>query len=365
MSIPKKIAVYSNLPSGGASELMKLNIKYFRDRRIKISKYTDFELLPTNIFNYLLTCIFKLPSTHKAISEKINKKCDALIAYHSWMTKSPHLLRYVSVPKVYICQEALREYYDHEHIKLQTLKERVVNFIRLPIKIIDRKNVMSTKVTIIANSKFSKNIIDKAYQVSSKVIYPGIKVAEFYPINKIKKVNQIISVGAINKFKRYEFIIQVVSSIDKTIRPKLVIVGNGVDDGYTIKLKKLAKKHNVTLTIKTNIPKKNLIEEYRKSKLFIYAPVSEPFGIVVEEAMAAELPIVAYTEGGGYSEITSQENGGLIDNLEIKTWKVELERILRSAKLQDQYGQYNRKYVESKFTEAKMNKEIWQVIQNL
>ena len=187
MSISKKIVtIFENLPSGGAKELYKYNFEFIK-HRTKIVKITELVHKPKNIFEYLYTCLFILPALHKRISVKIIRNTSVLLAYHSWLTKSPYILRYSSIPKIYICQEVMREYYDQLHIANQNMKERIINIIRTPIKIIDRNNLKSENLTVVANSYFSKKIIDKSYKVDSYVIYPGVNTKLFKINNKIKK----------------------------------------------------------------------------------------------------------------------------------------------------------------------------------
>ncbi|PIR99145.1 hypothetical protein COT87_00930 [Candidatus Collierbacteria bacterium CG10_big_fil_rev_8_21_14_0_10_44_9] len=259
----------------------------------------------------------------------------------------------------------MREYFDSEHISIQTIKEKITNILRLPIKYIDKQNLQSKNLIVIANSLFSKNMIDKYYGVSSKVIYPGIDTSLYKVKGQIKKRNQIISVGAINKLKGYNFILHVISKINKSIRPKLVIVGNGADIEYLISLKKLASKLDVLLDCKINLSRSLLIKEYLMSKLFIYAPVNEPFGIVVEEAMAAGLPLVVYQNGGGYAEILSKKNGLIINNLSTEKWANQIEKLLGNQKLLEQYGKYNVSYVSKKYTAKIMNDNLWKTIQSI
>lgn len=365
MSIVKKnIAIYSNLPTGGARELYILN-NLFLQKKSKVKIVSDQDIVPKNFLDYIRICLFYLPRVHKIIANNISKNSDILVAHHSWLTKSPHVLRYFTKPKIYICQELMREYYDPKHIARQTMKERIINILRLPIKYIDKRNLKVLNLTVIVNSKFSKKVIDKCYQISSILVYPGVDTLLFQQDTNLKKNNQIISVGAINKLKGYEHVIRVISRINRNIRPKLVIVGNGSDQKYVLELRQLALNLEVILDLKINLSKPKLVKEYLKSKLFIYAPINEPFGIVVEEAMAAKLPLAVYKFGGGYMEILTNKNGLIFNSLNLSKWAYEIEKLLRDEKLQEKIGTYNFQYVNSKYTSEIMNRKIWNVIQSL
>lgn len=360
----KSLVIYQNLPTGGAKELYELNTKYL-SKKVSVKVVSDSYLTPKNFIEYMRICIFQLSSIHKDIYEQLPKSNKVLLVYHSWLTKSPHLLRYVPYRKVYICHETMREFYDYKHIESQSIKEKLVNMLRLPIKYIDRKNMRVKNITLIANSYFSKNAIDRVYKVNSIVVHPGIDT-KLFNVKAIKKnKHQVISVGSINKLKGFEFLVNVISRVAKINRPKLVLIGNGSDINYVRHLRELSKNLSVELEIIVNISKDELVKKYFESKIFLYAPVSEPFGIVVEEAMAAGLPLMVYKDGGGYIEILSKQNGQIIDNLEIDIWANILESMLNDKKLLEKYSKYNSHYVRVNYDQSNMNYKIWNSLNKL
>jgi glycosyltransferase involved in cell wall biosynthesis len=363
MSIVKKgITLYSNLPTGGADEIAQLYLRDFKKNFIT-NIVSDSYLKPCNFLDYLYISLIRLPLIHKKIAEKM-KSSDVLVSHHTWLTKSPYLLRYFSGKKIYICHEVPREFYDKEHIKNQSFKERVINFARLPIKYIDRKNLKSKSLIVIANSLLSKKLIDSVYQIQSVVIYPGINTAEFSRSDTPSKQNQVLSVGAINKLKRYDFLINVVSKVNLSIRPTLVLVGNGGETSYIQYLRKLAHLKGVDLKISVNASRAELVHEYLRSKVFLYAPISEPFGIVIEEAMASGLPLLVYKSGGGYVEILSSRNGFIMNSLNSEEWAEKLSSLLQNSSVSTKYSQYNLKY-SNNFTDKKMTTTLIQKINSL
>lgn len=356
------LAIYSNLPSGGAKHV-ELELFKFLKTKVKLISVTDSDLHPKSFIGYLYTCVFTLPKIHKMLASQISQ-CEKLVAHHTWLTKSPHVFRYFKGKKIYICQEVPREFYDIDHIQSQGIKDKIINFFRLPIRAIDYENIHNREVTVVVNSKFSKKLVDKTYDINSNVIYPGINIGEFKSSKMISKLNQIISVGAINKLKGYDFIIRAISKIDKIDRPKFIIVGNGADDSYLVELHSLANSLDVEIEIRICISKQDLIKEYLRSKIFVYSPISEPFGIVILEAMASGLPIIASLGGGGYSEILSSKNGILIQSKSENVWGRNINYLLNNHKKQESYSKYNLKFVK-KFSNKTMNEHLWRFIQNL
>ncbi len=168
--------------------------------------------------------------------------------------------------------------------------------------------------------------------------------------------------GRINKLKNQEFIISVVSRMNDP-KPKVVLIGDEGDEKYIDKVKKLATKLNVNLDIRVNIPKEELIQEMKESKLFMYCPINEPFGIVIEEALASGLPIVAHRKGGGYSEILSERNGVLMNNINPTMWAIETDKLLKDKKWVRKIRVYNQsKTMLSLIDEKRMNKELMSIV---
>lgn len=358
-----QIYSYSNLPSGGAKTLEEaINSRF--EKKTKIIRINDLNIKPSNIISYLYTIIIKLPRLHKKIGYEFQKN-SILIAHHSWLTKSPHLLRYTNIPKIYICHEPPREFYDKDHIRGQNVYEKVINLLRLPIKYIDRSNLKSSKLKVIVNSKFSKKIIDNIYGINSILLYPGIVLSDFKSIRKIVKRNQVISVGAINRLKRFEYLIYVIGNVPQRYRPNLIIIGNGSNPKYELYLRNLSSELKVNLIIKKNVSRKELITEYFRSIIFLYAPINEPFGLVVQEAIAAGLPIVVYKNGGGYSEIVNKQNGFILNKLDINLWSESILELIKNKKKYQSISKFNFQFARKYFSINNMSDKLWEIINNL
>lgn len=362
MSISKKIiGVYYNLPSGGALNTAYTYIDYLSKSYI-VEKLIEPKYKIKNIIHYLIISIIVSPMIQRYLLSK--SKLNLLIVNHSWLVKSPSILRYAKVPVIYFCHEVMREYYDFEYIKNMNYHEKIINFIRLPIKWLDKHNVRSNNITIIANSNRSKMLIDEAYGVKSIVVYPGINTDKYKPKSGVKKINQIICVSAINKYKGQKFLVQVVSKIALKNRPRLVLVGNGYNNEYINELKELAKQLNVKLKLLFNISEEKKILELRKSKIFIYNPVSEPFGISVEEAISVGLPIAVHRKSGGFIEVITNQNGLIFDTFNFSEWATKIEKLLLDNKSLIKYSKYNSEYAVKYLSANIMNSKIKKIVES-
>ena len=99
------------------------------------------------------------------------------------------------------------------------------------------------------------------------------------------------------------------AQINRAIRPKFVIISNEGDVLWQQYLENLAMSSDVELEILNLVDDKNLVELYNKSKLVLYAPYLEPFGLVPIESMGCGTPVIAVKEGGVRETIIHGETG--------------------------------------------------------
>lgn len=362
----KIITIYENLPTGGAKSLYVSNINYLRDKfRLKIisDKINSGEI--SNFLKYLKYILLDSFVIERKQLNKLNHS-EIFIAYHSWLTKSTRLLRQNKIPEIYICHEVPREFYDKAYIKTFTFKEKVINILRIFVKTIDKVNInINKKLVIVSNSNFSAKNILSVYGKSSIVIYPGINIKKFgkyQPINQ--RINQIICVGSINKLKNQKHIINIVSKLKNKKLVKVMLIGNGGDNNYIKELKHLAIKSGVNLSIRSNVSQQNLINEYKKSKIFTFNPINEPFGIVVLEALRCGLPVILGNNCGGYNEVVTDKNGFLVSSDSTDEWVTAINKLLVNDILWKKISRYNYEY-SRKFSDKDMNHKMHRLIDKI
>jgi len=340
-----KIAVFHNLPSGGAKRALYGFVNYLTKVGHLVDVYVpstaNEDFLPlrdianeVNVFSMKTTFVGLIYSnlryippirislgdlerTEKEIADVINRQdYDVVFSEQDQYTTSPFFLKFIKKPTVYYCQQPSRF---HETI-LQNIsqKRRHENYLRLIRRIwhnrvseIDKKNASFSKY-ILANSYFSRESILKSYGINSFVSYLGVDTEVFKPL-KVPKKNIVLSVGSCSPSKGFDFIINSLGYINPKIRPKFVIVSNSVDIRWKGYLEQLAIKTGVDLEIRNLIQDNELILLYNKAKLVVYAPYLEPFGLVPLESMACGTPVIAVREGGVRESIIDNETGILTE----------------------------------------------------
>lgn len=192
------------------------------------------------------------------------------------------------------------------------------------------KPTLSTKLKlkkyhrVVCNSKFTKEFIDKSFEVNSLVIYPPVDIKS---INPGQKENIIISVGRFSENqlhpKKQEVLIEVFKEVYKK-HPgwKLVLAGQAKkdDEKYLRRLKKSARGH--AIKIAENISVDKLRDYYSHAKIYWHATgfgedeqktpeKMEHFGIATVEAQAAGAVSVVIDKGGQKEIVEDGKTGRL------------------------------------------------------
>lgn len=346
-----KIAIFHNLPSGGAKRALYGLIKYLTSSGHKVDVFipetanetflplveiaTNLTVFPVKK-GFLRSWIYSkfdsvppvikpvpmrsLESTEKDIAITINNgDYDVVLSEQDQFTMSSYFLKYIQIPTVYYCQQPPR----NEKILEEISKNRDAGKLISPItkrldahflnnvSKIDKKNVKYANY-IVVNSHFSRESLLRIYGLNCFVSYLGIDTSLFKPLN-IPKEDFVLSVGSCMPHKGYDFIIKSLAQISSDVRPKFIIVSNEGDELWRKYLENLAINLNVKLEILSLVDDKHLVELYNKAKLVLYAPYLEPFGLVPIESMGCGTPVIAVMEGGVRETVIHNETGLLTD----------------------------------------------------
>ena len=338
-----KIAVFHNLPSGGAKRALHGYLDYLTKMEhivdVFVPSTANEEFLPLkevsnsieifpvekttkgaiiSTFKYVSPLIKTislrdLEITEKKIAETINSKdYDIVFSEQDQYTMAPFFLKYITRPTVYYCpqpprNEAILETVSDKNKKYNPVKRFIFNHADNKDLKIDKRNISYAR-NILTNSYFTRESILRVYGLNSYVSYLGIDTNLFRPL-KVPEEDFVLSVGSCRPSKGYDFIIRSLALIESEIRPKLIIVSNFSLPDWKNYLEQLASQLNVDLEILDLIDDEKLVHLYNQAKLVLYAPYMEPFGLVPLEAMGCGTPVVGVKEGGIRETVTHNLTG--------------------------------------------------------
>ncbi|KAF2690489.1 glycosyltransferase family 4 protein [Lentithecium fluviatile CBS 122367] len=255
--------------------------------------------------------------------------------------------------------------------------------------------------TIVVNSKFTKSVFAEAFPSlrhrKPGVVYPcvdteaddGIEVPK--PLWENKKV--LLSINRFEKKKDVALAIKAYAGLSPSERKdtRLVIAG-GYDprvaenlSTYTelceladfLKLKHATAKTVITAQIIPDdipvlflhsVPNAFKATLLSTSRLLVYTPRNEHFGIVPLEAMLAGTPVLAANEGGPTETVVSGQTGWLRDVSKVQEWtevmRIALEDEDGDTRLKEM-GKWGRERVVSEFSKEKMAETLESEIRDM
>ncbi|TMI66888.1 glycosyltransferase family 4 protein [Candidatus Bathyarchaeota archaeon] len=198
----------------------------------------------------------------------------------------------------------------------------------------------------------------RAYVKVYDPIYGGVDTKFFRPVD-IKRRNSVIFSGRIAPHKGIENLVKAVSQIQRM--PDLIITGPVIDHNYYSFLRDLVKKVSVNADFPGPISDDQLVRYYSSSMALVlpsvyfdmygkYHPQPELFGLVLAEAMACQLPVIASRVGGIPEIIRNGVTGFLTEPGNVSELRDKLELLLDDPTTREALGLAGRQEVLEKFT---------------
>lgn len=227
---------------------------------------------------------------------------------------------------------------------------------RLYAKTIGKVTFKAADIVVVL-SEFEKELIEKAgFPVQRfEIIPPGIDTIQFekfqdnpFSMRSIQG-NILLAVSRVSKSKGLQDIIRALPSIIREV-PDVQLAIVGEDFGYVNQIQLLAKQLGVIQRVHMlgKLSDTNLIGAYQHAHICVHASHYETFGIVLAEAMAAGLPIVA-RNSSAIPFVVPHNKAGLL----FTTQDELIENIVRLCKdtaMAQSFGTYGKKHVQEHFT---------------
>lgn len=161
-------------------------------------------------------------------------------------------------------------------------------------------------------------------------------------MDMVEKDRYLISVGRLVRRKGYDFLLESVAGIKEA---GLVIIGDGPEKEHLCKkIQDLHMEDRVILA--GQVPEKVKFQYLENSDVYVLSSIHEGFGIVLQEAMQAGLPIVSTDFGGQTDLVVHGENGFLVPYGDRQAMIRAVRRILSDRELADKMRKNNLEKIE-------------------
>jgi glycosyltransferase involved in cell wall biosynthesis len=364
-----RIAVWHNLPSGGAKRALYDQVRGLIARGHVVEAWCpptvdqDYlplsDLIPEHVVPLTMKSPLKSESRFLRVPrlwqkmnplewsvrlrlEAMNRHCrecarqiqvqhfDLLFAHCCMFFHTPAIGRFIRLPRILYLQEPNRPFYESspelpwlaaswtisDLFDLCFVKKTLVRRLKLTglrIQAREERNNAKAFDQILVNSLFSRESVLRAFGLDSKVCYLGVDTNKFINQNETREAFAIC-VAALLPPKNIEFLILALAKVPSAMRPRLLLVANMIYEPYLAEIRTLANRTKVELELKPRISDRELIDLLNRARMMLYAPRLEPFGYAPLEANACGLPVVAVAEGGVRETIQDGVNGLLVDH---------------------------------------------------
>ncbi|AAM31802.1 putative glycosyltransferase [Methanosarcina mazei Go1] len=185
------------------------------------------------------------------------------------------------------------------------------------------------------------------------VDYSGLPVFNLKKKYKLEDEKIILFLGRVVKIKGLDYLIEAFSRLerdDKNIF--LLIAGDGPDRGKYEKLAKELSVENILFT--GRVSKKEISSYYNACDIFIlpsifYKQSYEPWGLVINEAMAFGKPVIATNAVGASTDmIENGYNGYVVEEKNVEELYSSMKKILDNYESMKSMGKNSRKIFEIK-----------------
>ncbi len=246
---------------------------------------------------------------------------DVALVHPSQFTQAPWTLTALRLPSVYYCHEPLRAAWEPG---IASAPVRLA--LRATLARADRRAVRAA-TTLATNSRFTAQAVARIYGREAAVVYPGVDVERFCP-GPAAAEEYVLSVGALHPLKGMDFLVRVLGRLPAAERPPLRIVSDRARAAERAQLQRLAAERGVVLQLAERVSERELLEAYRGARLVLCAAHREPFGLVALEAMACGRPVLAVREAGFAETVLEGETGFLAERDEA-SFAARVQSLLR------------------------------------
>ncbi|HEY5625577.1 MAG TPA: glycosyltransferase family 4 protein [Dehalococcoidia bacterium] len=380
-----RIAVYHNQPSGGATRAThELGSYLARDHEVDVFtlETSGESFLPSDyarslrVFPYAIRQPVRrglylnewrrfqnlrdLDGVCARVAATIDDGAyDAVFVSACRFVSGPCVLRYLQTPSVYYCHEPPRRFLErecHPNAGPVGLYRRLHGIWHRPAESLlgravarhDLENVESAG-TLLTNSRYTQGVIAGYYGREAAVCYLGVDTGRWLPASPASGRPYVLSVGALEHHKGFDFLIPALAQIPAVERPRLVIISNAANPYMKRHMERLAESHGVDLALLGGLSDDEVVALYQGAKAFVYSSHHEPFGLVVLEAMASALPVVAVAEGGVRESVVDGVTGYLTSRDE-PAFAEALSRLLKDPEQARRMGAEGRARAETEWT---------------
>lgn len=215
------------------------------------------------------------------------------------------------------------------------------------VDVVQVENIWMQNYVTSVRSKVEPRILFAPPGVNAKVFHPA-----YQRLHSDMTDPYILSVGRFDDpRKNIELLLEAYALMRFSMKdpPRLLLVGaSGPSPTFWQRVRELNLQASVSF--QSNPTDEQLVRYYQQALCFALSSDEEGFGVVLAEAMACGVPVVATRCGGPEGIITNTVNGFLVPMGNALVLANRMQLLVQNKALNKQMGQAGRQTIESRFT---------------
>lgn len=223
---------------------------------------------------------------------------------------------------------------------------------------------------VITVSECSAREIERLMGIPSsriRVVYNGVDTEVFRSLDGLpKKSNSLIFVGNTEDRKKgIIYLLQAIKKLENDCPVKLTIIDGGAPEAQYVPA--LMQRINLDgrVTFARRLSGDDLVKWYAAADIAIVPSMFEGFGLPAAEAMACEVPVIAFAAGALPELVADGETGILVPPADVAALAAAIKRLVENRELRLRMAKAARKRVLQKFNWQQAAKQVLEVYQEV
>lgn len=303
--------------------------------------------LPAFIQNLYNPQAFICDLFDKLASKKL-EKADIFVGWSSFSLYSLRKAKELGVKTI------LDHGSSHIVYQYEILKEEYKNWGYKPTfddlphpKVIEKELKEYKEANYIAlSSLFAKRTFLEKGVPENKILYIpyGVDLTHFKQVPKQDNVFRIIFVGKVCLRKGFQYLVQAFSEL-KLKNSELMVVGPLSND-----IMPIFEKYKNNFNYMGRVPQNELYKYYSQANVFVLPSIEDGFGMVINQAMACGLPVIATENTGGPDIIRDGTDGFIIPIRDVEKLKEKIMFFYENQDVARKIGENAQNKAQSAFS---------------
>jgi len=234
-------------------------------------------------------------------------------------------------------QRILKEEYDKFGLKVQLAHPKI---IEKELKEYEEADYISIPSSFVKRS-FLKNGISENKLIQ---IPYGVDLSAFKQIPKTDDIFRVVFAGGMSLRKGVHYLLQAFSELNLP-NSELLLIGSINEE-----IKPFFKKYEGKYKWLGHIPQKELYKYYSQGSVFAIMSIEEGMAMVIPQAMACGLPVIATTNTGGEDIVRHGKDGFIILIRDVNKLKEKLVELYENPEICQKMGESAKERVQKGFT---------------